>query len=312
MNKAFWAITAVDAALFVFLLVVTLMQPGPSSGGREMALVFSILLPALVLGLAVLLYLFSKSTGLKVTALVVVAGPGLLLAGIYVRSAYIDYLVQQNASGRGYFSGKAMREMGAAIVRRDVPALQRASAGVDVNTVGDSDMTLLRLAVEEEFASQSATANTSSELPIVKALLALGAKPDPGLDTATKVKDPQILRALLDAGANANLKVSDSPVAFSWIAVMPVENLRLLADHGADLNAKDLSGTPLMLSAAEAENWDAVLFLMQKDVDVRQSDRSGRTLQAFVADKLDSYKASGREVPDQMNCIKTLLSSGVR
>jgi hypothetical protein len=104
VNKAFWAITAVDAALFVFLLVVTLMQPGPSSGGREMALFFSILLPALVLGLAVLLYLFSKSTGLKVTALVVVAGPGLLLAGIYVRSAYIDYLVQRNASGRGYFS----------------------------------------------------------------------------------------------------------------------------------------------------------------------------------------------------------------
>jgi hypothetical protein len=312
VNKAFWAIVVIDAALFAFLLIVTLMQPGSSSGGREMSLVFSIVLPAIVIGLAVLLFVRSSAPTFRMIALLIVAGPGILLALVHLRSAYIDYMVRQNASGRGYFSGPQLREMGAAVVRRDVVALRSAAPGADVNAMGKSDMTLMRLAVEEEFSSQPAGESPSSELPVIRALLALGAKPDSGLETATKIKNAKVIQTLLEAGANPNLIVNQSPVAFSWIAVMPVENLRLLVEHGGDLNAKDDSGIPLVQAAAAAENWDDVLYLLEKGADVNHTDSSGRTLTALLTDKLNSYNTYGRPVPEKLKRVNAILSSATQ
>jgi hypothetical protein len=181
MNKAFWVIVAIDTLLFLFLFIGTIVQPGPSDGGREMALAFSVILPGVVIGLAVLLYVFSSSTTWRVIALFVVAGPGLLIAGIHLRSAYLDYAIAQNAAGRGYFSGQALKDMGQAVVRRDVAALRQSAPKANVNEVGSDGMTLLRLAVMEADSAQSGGKNPPSEVPIVRVLIALGAKPDSGL-----------------------------------------------------------------------------------------------------------------------------------
>jgi hypothetical protein len=106
VNKAFWVIVSFDAALFLFLLIATLAQRGANGGGREMALFFGVLLPGAVIGLAVLLYVMSSSTTWRLIALLIVAGPGLLLAGIHLRNAYLSYVIRRDSVRQGYFPGK--------------------------------------------------------------------------------------------------------------------------------------------------------------------------------------------------------------
>src|SRR5437870_979593 len=112
MNKAFWVMVAVDAALFLFLFVATLVQPGPSDGGRDMALGFGVILPGIVIGLAILLYVFSSSTTWRAIALFVVAGPGLLIAGIHLRNAYLKLCDRAKRGGARLFFGPSAEGYG--------------------------------------------------------------------------------------------------------------------------------------------------------------------------------------------------------
>lgn len=100
MQKVFWTLVAVDAGLFFFLLIATLKQRSPADGGREMALLFGVLLPGVVVGLGILLYVFSTSTTWRLVALLIVAAPLLLIVTVRARSAYIDYAVRQDSLRR--------------------------------------------------------------------------------------------------------------------------------------------------------------------------------------------------------------------
>jgi len=97
MQKFFWALVAVDAGLFLYLLVATLKQRGPADGGREMALFFGVLLPGALAALAVVLYVLSSSTTWRLVALLIVAAPLLFIAAVRARSAYIDFAVRQDS-----------------------------------------------------------------------------------------------------------------------------------------------------------------------------------------------------------------------
>ncbi len=99
MNKIFWAIVAVDAALFVALLVAGLTARAHPDGGREMGLIFGVILPGIFVAVAVLLYLLPKSLSLRLIALAMVAAPLLLIAGARLRSAWIEYQVRHNSAG---------------------------------------------------------------------------------------------------------------------------------------------------------------------------------------------------------------------
>ena len=100
MNKIFWAVVAVDAALFLFLLISGLTESGNSSGGREMGLAFFVILPGIFIGLAVLLFVRSTSTIARTLALLIVAVPGILIVGARVRDAYLNYLIRQDAKSQ--------------------------------------------------------------------------------------------------------------------------------------------------------------------------------------------------------------------
>ncbi len=97
MQKVFWALVAVDAGLFLFLLIATLKQRAPADGGREMALFFGVLLPGAAVALAVVFYVLSSSTTWRLVALLNVAAPLLFIAAVHARSAYIDYAVRQDS-----------------------------------------------------------------------------------------------------------------------------------------------------------------------------------------------------------------------
>jgi hypothetical protein len=239
---------------------------------------------------------------------VIVAGPGLLIVGSRLRNAYFDNAIRQDAIGRGYFSGRAMKEAGQAVVLRDAAGLEKLLPEIDVNREGSRGMTLVRLAVERAEAGQFDPQGQRTALAVLRALLENGAKANPGMEAATKVKDQEILRALLEAGADANLKANGEAVVFPWINVLPAKNLRLLAKHGADINSKDRHGTPLILRAAQGDNWEVVAVLLELGADREQADRQGLTLRSLVADRVRHYRQESA-MPEGMGRVRAMLET---
>ena len=293
MNSIFWTVVVVDALLFIALLASMLMQTsGRTDGGREMGIAFFVVLPLLILGIAVLLYVFAGSIFWKAIALLIVAGPGLFIAGGQIRGRMIDYRVQQNALGRGYFNDSAMKDMGAAVVQGDTGTLLRIGPTVDVNAVAEGDRTLLRLAVEQIYEAKSPK-QIQAELAVVRTLLALGAKPGSGMDTALKLSDPTVLRELLAAGADPNQSVpAGHPIVFRWLSVMPLANLQLLIDRGLNVDATEYE-TPLALEAALKRRWDLVALLADHGANIRAPRADGRTIAEEVNNRMAEAQAEG-------------------
>ena len=308
MTKVFWLFVLVDAALFLVLVTLGFLANPQPDGGNEMALVFSVIIPAIIVGAAVLLFVTSKSPRMRVVALVIVAGPGLLVAGARVRSAAVDYQVRRNAAGSGYFSERVLRSAGAAVVRRDVPALQALKGRVDVNAKGTRGMTLMELAVTQAFESPPPPDAGASSLDVVRALLALRADPNAGLEIATKLRDAAILRVLLDAGANPNYADDRGPVMFHWLNVMPLVNFTALLDHGLDLNLVDhTAGTPLIMAAAWNDRWELVLLLMARGANAALGDRKGTKLADVVESRMQSTMARPPEMKADIARVKAQL-----
>ena len=84
-SRALWSCVALDALMFVVLLAMTLLASGHNDGGREMTIAFYIVLPALVMGLAVLLHVFCAHPVARGLASLVVAAPVLALAAAQLR-----------------------------------------------------------------------------------------------------------------------------------------------------------------------------------------------------------------------------------
>jgi hypothetical protein len=297
LSVCFWSIATADALLFLVLFVSLKAQSsGSDSGGRAMGLLFFVLLPCIVLGLTMLLFRFCPWAPVRWTALMIVAGPGLYIAVMQMRGVYLDYSVQQAELGRGYFSGSAMKAMAEAVVRLDVPNMRRIAPRVDINGSGEYGTTLISLAVERAYDSASG-ATEHAQLPVVLALLEFGAKPDSGLEWALRLRDSEILEALLRAGANPNLlNASEQPVVFGWLSVMRLQNFQLMIVHGLNVDATNYDA-PMAFEAAIHERWDLLSLLIDHGADVRRPRPDGRNVPDELAQKIAEALAEGK-VPD--------------
>jgi len=85
VGRVFWPIVAINAVALLVLLVTTLQASGQNDGGREMAVAFYVALPALIMGVVVLLFVFCAHPVARGLALVVVTAPGLGLAAAQLR-----------------------------------------------------------------------------------------------------------------------------------------------------------------------------------------------------------------------------------
>jgi ankyrin repeat protein len=253
MTPVFWTAVVFDVILFAVLLVFTLTGSGHSDGGREMALFFSILLPAVVIGGGMLLFLRSASTTKRIVALIVVAGPGILLAATRLQSAAIDYRVRRN--------------------------------------------------------SEAEADSNAAALDVIRELVTLGADPNGGLKTATKIRDGRVLQVLLAAGAKPGYSDDRGPVSFEWLGVMPLANFTALLDHGLDLDIVDSSRNPLIMTAARGDRWDFVLLLMARGADPLLGDREGMTLADVVQRRLVSTMERPAEMKADIVRVKAQLST---
>ncbi|MEO8805291.1 MAG: ankyrin repeat domain-containing protein [Burkholderiaceae bacterium] len=305
LGQAFWAIAAIDAVLLAVLLVMTLQQRSvQNDGGREMGLFFFIMLPGFVLALAMLLFHFSTSLPAKSIALFIVLVPGLYFAKQQIEGSIVDRRIEANRLGVGYFDTEPMRQMGAAVVRRDVETLMRIGPGVDVNAPGRDTMTLLLLAV----SSADSRVSDGSDLPVVRALLALGAKADAAMHTACVRLDSDLLATLLAAGGNPNLKAGGhQALVFDTMSSITPSNFRLLAQHGLDLNSRSYDD-PLPVQLSIYRRWDLLAIAIELGADTTRARPDGRNVADELAGQIDEEKKAGREPPADLLHASALLA----
>jgi Ankyrin repeats (3 copies)/Prenyltransferase and squalene oxidase repeat len=123
-------------------------------------------------------------------------------------------------------------------------------------------------------------ASMTGDLANVKLLLAKGADPSAGLSQAVTFGYPEVVRALIGAGASVKATESSGINLLHWAAITNrPEVVPLLASAGTPINAMDQFGyTPLMY-AATIDFGDAKLLkaLLKAGADPRIRNDQGRT-----------------------------------
>ena len=155
----------------------------------------------------------------------------------------------------------------------------------DLNAATGDGLTAVHLAAQSGHAS------------IIEALLNAGAEVDPTtrigsytpLHIASSQADSAIVSLLLSAGADARATTTNSHVTALHLAAQEVggaESVKLLLEHGADPNAKEISAgqTPLMFAAAN-NRAESIRLLLQAGADPSISTTVMDVLQEVYADR---------------------------
>jgi uncharacterized protein len=185
--------------------------------------------------------------------------------------------------------------------------------GADPNVVDNSGMTALYAAVDMRAPANMLTRpephlrDQMDAVGIIKSLLAHGANPNiqlkkpiigrhqnlvgdgqltegaTALARAAKASDLPVMKVLLDGGADATLTLANRSttaiLAAGGQAREPeaLEAVKLLVDHGVDVNAFNTNGQTLVHIAAQRGQNSMIEFLAAKGAKLDRRDKQGRT-----------------------------------
>ncbi len=265
----FWILVAVDLGAMGLFLVLGLAAAGPSHTNPLAVVWWMAILPGMVLGLAILLFVFGNSWMPRGPAFLLVAAPLLILV-VWDTTATMKLNTFKNKGGAiTNFAGGAMQELEKAIIRNDAGAVATLAKGADLNQSAISGSGVLVVALRQ-------LEKTGGPPDVLRALLAAGANPNSQagelpLAVAIQVSRKagvEPVKLLLAAKANPNARGQFGEPTFFGAAGGGVDPtvLPLLLDGGADLSARSSGGNDLLLTTAQTQNWAAALVLLQRGV----------------------------------------------
>ncbi|EPH2852133.1 ankyrin repeat domain-containing protein [Serratia nevei] len=182
----------------------------------------------------------------------------------------------------------------------------------ELNRPVKADMTLLFWSVLNSIYDIS----TPERLRIITDLVKSGADPlqprsEGGSSPAEFVMraDKGIwIKAMLDGGLSPNSKdkVFNEPIIFETLKAKNIETLKIMFEHGADLNIRGAMNRTLLINALYQKEVDHIVFLLKNGADTSLKDSFGETF-VFLINKEISQKDNNNQYVKELIKIRDSL-----
>ena len=225
------------------------------------------MMPALLLGGVVLLFLRGPWAGSRALAIGLAGLPVFIVAASVLLARGAAWREGVSADNWGRPDPVAQQALEAAIAARDAVAVGRIASDRS-GRIHDAAALVAAIRLLEQ---------DSAALDPLRALLQAGLKPgansagEAPLESAirvSRVAGTEPVRLLLRAGADPNLRSASSPAWFAALAPRTHPDvLPLLLERGADLRAIDMAGSGAVYWAAYHQNWVATALLIERGAD---------------------------------------------
>jgi uncharacterized protein len=174
------------------------------------------------------------------------------------------------------FHDPAIVPMAEAIARGDTARIRALASSTDLSALGEDEVTLLEWAIwNEKPASLSALLDAGADAA------ALGMDNETVAHMAAMVNDAQYLEVLIAHGAPVDIPRP----GLGWTPIFRAVQSRrdaqfdLLVQAGADIRRTDSTGNSLLHVAAQVNDADRALQLLQLGADPRVTNNRGDTFQ---------------------------------
>lgn len=265
-------VNLIAAGAYVLLAVATFWTAGASdAAGEGMAKGFAVILLGIA-GIGLLLALISTWPTQIIASLILLV-PLAFSAKQRLDSYGYARQLRAEADGSAYFSDDPGQQLAAAVTAGDLARLQEQLPGEleRINDVSGRNWSLLEVAVNQ-FMSTRGAAN----LEVIEHLLDQGADPNirsrgrkPLITETDVIVEGRIFAALMEHGADPNaVDLEGRPVLWNVVAHFGEEadKVKLLLDKGADPNPPAAPELPLAI-AARRMHWANCLLLLEAGAD---------------------------------------------
>ena len=180
-----------------------------------------------------------------------------------------------------YFPASPALDVAQAIRRDDVETINQLFAqhpDLDPNQAGQKGVTFLFWAyahhhIQSMKALVAHGADVNRPLHLADARMPGGVDSTHLLNIATEGPQDELLVALLDLGANPNVKdARQIPALQNAIYINQYERMKILLDHGADIDGEDSSGATAAVLLARLNYFEMVYYLLQHGANWHKLD----------------------------------------
>ncbi len=266
LNVVFWLALALDAAMIFLIFVLGLAAAGPSKTSPLSVVFLLFLLPGVVLAGLGFLFLKTQWMALRLIALAVVLSPVLIVAAGIGVQGFWKLMHPEDEKTPMSFQPVSLKGVEDAVLRNDAEGVKQAAAAAGLRGhEGGAGVIHLALRRLEKSPAQLPVlkalleAGADPNRGYAEAPLKMAIQCSPGAGIAP-------VGLLLDAGAKPNaLDQLGVPVFFAaFDPKVDVEVLKLLIDRGADGNLKTNAGETALSYARAKGNQKAVDLIAKR------------------------------------------------